>query len=131
MLRFARENECDTNIEEISSLLNSTTPFHNEPSDEELSTVSGGVIKMSTGDAYYVFTGDYNKESDYKNMFLCPDCGGKLHWGTWLRWYCDYCNTSWYEYSTSFLKPNLSSGLWKNISKGEYYETRSSSVGGR
>ena len=30
MLRFARENECDTNIEEISSLLNSTTLFHNE-----------------------------------------------------------------------------------------------------
>lgn len=72
MLRFARENECDTNIEEISSLLNSTTPFNNEISDEELSTVSGGVLKMSTDDAYYVFAGDYNKECDYNNMHSCP-----------------------------------------------------------
>lgn len=131
MLKFAKENECDTNIEEISSLLNSKTPFGNELSEEELSAVSGGAKKIATDGAYYKFTGDYNKESDYNNMFLCPYCGGKLHWGTWLRWYCDYCNTSWYEYSTSSLKPNLSSGLWKNISKDEYYETRSFSVGGR
>ena len=48
-------------------------------SDEELSTVSGGVIKMSTDDAYYVFTGDYN------NMYSCPYCGRTLHWNSWLR----------------------------------------------
>ena len=131
MLKFARDNECDTSIEEISSLLNSKTPFVSELSEEELSAVSGGAIKISTDNTYYKFTGNYNKESDYNNMYLCPQCGRTVHWGSWLRWYCDYCNLSWYEYSTSSFKPNLSSGLWKNISKDEYYETRSYSSGGR
>ena len=69
MHRFARENECDTSIEEISSLLNSKTPFVSELSEEELSAVSGGAIKVSDN-TYYKFTGNYNKESDYNNMYL-------------------------------------------------------------
>lgn len=113
MLKFARDNECDTNIEEISSLLNSNTPFHNELSDKELSTVSGGVLKMSTDYAYYVFVGDYNKESDYNNVYSCPYCGRTLHWGSWSRWYCDPCNTSWYDQSK--LLANLSGNIWANI----------------
>ena len=41
MLKFARDSECDTSIEEISSLLNSKTPFVSELSEEELGAVSG------------------------------------------------------------------------------------------
>ena len=58
MLKFARDNECDTSIEEISSLLNSKTPFVSELSEEELSAVSGGAIKISTDNTYYKFTGN-------------------------------------------------------------------------
>lgn len=113
MLRFARENECDTNIEEISSLLNSKTPFVNELSEEELSSVSGGAIRISTDNTYYKFTGNYNKESDYNNMYLWPQCGRTVHWGSWSRWYCVTCNTSWYDESK--LLPNLESRLWNII----------------
>lgn len=113
MLRFARENECDTNIEEIGSLLNSKTPFVNELSEEELSSVSGGAIRISTDNTYYKFTGNYNKESDHNNMYLCPQCGRTVHWGSWLRWYCVTCNTSWYDESK--LLPNLESRLWNII----------------
>lgn len=87
-------------------------PFNRELNDCELKYISGG-IKSAVGEALYEFNGDYNNPKDYNRMYKCPSCGKIVHWGSWSRWYCDACNTSWYDESK--LLPNLESHLWTNI----------------
>ena len=62
-------------------------------------------------------------------MYECPVCGRIVHWGSWLRWYCDPCDQSWHEKSSQLL-PNLNSGLWTSISQEEY-DSKLTSINGR
>ncbi len=41
-----------------------------------------------------------------------------MHYGAWLRFYCDPCNASWY-YAEDLL-PDLSTGKWEQVTKAQY-----------
>ena len=81
-------------------------PFDKELNEKDLKHVSGGAITHSIGEAFYEFNGNYSGPKDYNHIYLCPICGNTVHWGSWSRWYCDPCNTSWYDKSK--LLANLS-----------------------
>lgn len=82
--------------------------------DADLAEVNGGkkYHDESTG-KYYEWRGN-----DLDEKYLCPNCRRPVHFGSWLRYYCDPCNGSWlYE---SSLIPNIAGGSWKEITKEEY-----------
>lgn len=104
-------------------------PFDRELNDTDLKHISGGTIKSAVSESLYEFNGNYKNPKDYNRMYECPVCGRIVHWGSWLRWYCDPCNQSWHEKSSQLL-PNLNSGLWTSISQEEY-DSRLTSINGR
>lgn len=93
--------------------------------DAELGEVAGGGVDTycTTNGKYYHYTGTQSGEYGFTayGTYRCPNCNRPLHYGSWLRWYCDPCNASWF--STDRLIPNEEDGLWKEISKKEYYST--------
>lgn len=87
-----------------------------ELADKELGEVDGGGINKyhdESANKYYQWKG-----YDIDDKYLCPNCKRPVHFGSWLRYYCDPCNGSWlYE---SSLVPNIAGGYWKRIAKEEY-----------
>lgn len=85
-------------------------------SDENLEKVTGGYVYHhdSATNRYYAWQGGANNDSKY----LCPNCKRPVHYGSWLRYYCDPCNASWLD--EDWLLPNFSSNEWKQITKEEY-----------
>ncbi len=84
--------------------------------DQDLNEVTGGYITCedsSTG-KYYKYTGN-----DKDKKYACPNCGRPVHSGAGWRFYCNPCNESWF--CEGLLRPNLNSGVWKEISEQEYY----------
>ena len=90
--------------------------------DSELGEVTGGFITYhdSASDTYYVWQGDATDDSKY----LCPNCKRPVHFGSWLRYYCDPCNASWLKEGR--LLPNLNASLWKQVSEQEYRDVENS-----
>lgn len=82
---------------------------------EELEQVSGGYNLTEIDGRYYHYTG---KESQRDSKYVCPVCGRSVHYGSGWRYYCDFCDKSWFF--ERGLNPNLSSGLWEEISEEEY-----------
>ena len=84
--------------------------------NKELDEVNGGytVFKHTDG-KYYEFIGD---DSQRSQKYLCPNCGRPVRYGSGWRYYCDFCDKSWFF--ERGLNPNLSSGLWEEISEEEY-----------
>ena len=76
--------------------------------NKELDEVNGGytVFKHTDG-KYYEFIGD---DSQRNQKYLCPNCGRPVYYGLGWRYYCDYCNDSWFNERK--LDANLASGLW-------------------
>lgn len=102
-------------------------------SDEELEKVTGGEKLRILYDTdangrryrrYFVFNGDEDKVRD--RLYVCPICGSRVHYGTAWRYYCDDCDKSWFL--TSYLKPNLHSGVWTEIAEYTYYRVYGSPV---
>ena len=79
-----------------------------ELSKEELEQVNGGCYLKEVDDKYYHYTGDKTQ------LNLKP-----VYHGSWGRYYCDDCKESWFFEDS--LKPNLKSGVWKQISEEEYF----------
>lgn len=85
--------------------------------DQDLDEVTGGLdyVEVKSTGKYYKWRGNDNQDGQ---KFLCPNCGRPVHYGAWMRYYCDPCNESWlYE---SKLVPNIASGLWHEIPEFEY-----------
>ena len=87
----------------------------NALNDTDLSEVAGGYtyVEFESLGIYYRWNGD-----DNNRKYLCPNCKQPVHMGSWGRYYCDPCNASWYNEAP--LRPNISSGMWQEISKDEY-----------
>ncbi len=85
--------------------------------DQDLEQVTGGQawIHFLSNDTYYVWTGSGWARN---NRYLCPNCKRPVHYGAWLRFYCDPCNASWY-YAEDLL-PDLSTGKWEQVTKAQY-----------
>ena len=87
--------------------------------DKDLEKVTGGDdwLHFSQIDKYYRWTGScFTRNGKY----LCPRCKRPVHYGAGCRFYCDPCDCSWWYESQ--LLPDPSSGNWKEITEGEYYE---------
>ena len=93
-----------------------------ELSDEQLGGVAGGQTECTYNGKRYKYVGatdagssaGRNWRDDYDKCYLCPNCGRPVHYGSWFRYYCDPCDESWYYESK--LIPNLTTGVWKEIS---------------
>ncbi len=84
--------------------------------DSDLGGVTGGYVLYydSAANAYYAWEGSAIDDSKY----LCPNCKRPVHFGSWIRYYCDPCDASWLK--EDWLLPNLKDNHWKRISKEEY-----------
>ena len=82
---------------------------------EELEQVSGGYNLTKIDGRYYHYTG---KDCQRDSKYVCPVCGRSVHYGSGWRYYCDFCDKSWFF--ERGLNPNISSGLWEEISEEEY-----------
>lgn len=91
-----------------------------ELSDKELGSVNGGGIFRIIDGKYYVYDG--KDDADLNARYLCPNCGRPVHFGTAWRYYCDPCDESWFM--EDLLKVNLSSGVWKELTRKEYKQLR-------
>lgn len=89
-----------------------------ELNENELNQVHGGYDWCEYDKRYYKFIGDNGKDKNRK--YVCPICGRRVHYGKGWRYYCDDCDKSWFM--EGFLKPNLNSGVWQEISEDEYFE---------
>lgn len=83
--------------------------------NEDLAEVTGGAhfAEVKSTGKYY------ESDAPVNQLFLCPKCHRPVHTGTFGRYYCDPCDKSYG--STDSLVPNLDSGLWREISVGEYH----------
>lgn len=92
-----------------------------ELNDDQLEKVAGGRQYHSFNGKYYLYNskienGFWNENWD--KCYLCPNCGGPVHYGAWARYFCDACDESWYWENK--LDLNLDSGLWTEITKERY-----------
>lgn len=84
--------------------------------DADLAEVTGGytICYDPNTNGYYHWRGSGGSDVKY----LCPNCKRPVHFGSWLRFYCDPCNASWLDEDP--LLPNIAAGQWEEISKEEY-----------
>ena len=88
-----------------------------ELSDEQLGEVTGGQTECTYNGKRYKYVGTpgwFSYKRDWDKCYLCPNCGRPVHYGAFYRYYCDACDESWYYESK--LIPNLTTGVWKEIS---------------
>lgn len=92
-----------------------------ELSEDELKEATGGRNNRyrKIGDQYYYWDGGLCPGGDgILERYLCPKCGGVLHMGWGMHFYCDPCDDHWWWEET--LVPNLKSKYWIKCSKEDY-----------
>lgn len=86
--------------------------------DEQLGGIVGGLRYVKTNTWCYKYVGS-TSDADWNASYLCPKCRKPVHYTGWGWFRCDPCDESWFDEGKLVL--NLDSGLWKQISKEEYW----------
>lgn len=64
-----------------------------ELNDGQLAGASGGARGAVDHSSMHDFVGD---DAGRGAGYLCPKCGRPVQFNSWLRFYCESCNESWY-----------------------------------
>lgn len=99
----------------------------NEKEPEDVRELSEEDLKEAVGGrnhCYWYWDGEYwfwdagLTTKACNERYLCPKCGGPLHFSWGFRYYCDPCNDSWYWEDS--LIPNIKSKHYIRTTKADY-----------